>query len=235
MRPESDDALTLDLASTRTVLAGWVGSPWRVIGRWFAGSALAAALLLLGTLIVAELTPGTRQIDLTVPPVSAGGAGYVLVILGHNFLVLALHSMACLAGFIAGASVPAQAERMDGWRRTAHEWAAKLAIACVVGATLFSLGNQVWDLGTAASGVAHELHASPAVLLVALLPHAAPELLALFLPLAAWVSARRRHAWDELLAAALVTTAIAVPILIVAASWETFGATHVIAALTGYR
>ncbi len=234
MEPESDNALTVGLAPTRDALAGWADSPLRVVGRWFAGSALAATLLLLGTLIVAELTPGTRQIDLSVPPVSAGGPGYVLTILGHNFLVLALYALACVAGFIAGASVPAQAEQMDGLRRAAHEFGAKLAIAFVVFATVFSLCNQVWDLGTAASGVAHELHASPALLLVALLPHAAPELLALFLPLAALVTAGRRRAWDELLAAALVTTLIAVPILIVAASWETYGATHVIAAVTGH-
>ena len=234
MEPESDPALTVGLGSTRDALATWGETPLRVLGRWFLGSALAAALLLVGTLVVAEVTPGTRQIDLSVPPVSAGGASYLLTILGHNFLVLALHSLACVAGFIAGSSVPSQAGELDGWHRRASEFGARLAIGFVIAATLFSMCNQVWDLGTAASGVAHELHASPALLLLALLPHAMPELLALFLPLAAWVTASRRGAWDELLAAALVTTAIAVPILVVAASWETYGATHVIAAVTGH-
>ena len=234
MRPDSDDALTVGLGPTSGALATWAQTPLAVVGRWFAGSALAAALLLVGTLVVAELTPGTRAIDLSVPPVAAGGVSYMLTILGHNFLVLALHSLACVAGYIAGSSVPAQAESLRGWRRTVHAYGARLAIAFVVAATAFSLGNQVWDLGTAASGVAHELHASPALLLLALLPHAAPELLALFLPLAAWVIASRRGAWDELLAAALVTTAIAVPILVVAASWETYGANHLIAAVIGH-
>jgi hypothetical protein len=234
MKPESENALAVSVSATRETLASWAERPWRLLGRWFAGAALAATLLLVGTLIVAEITPATRQIELTVPPVSAGGPGYVLIILGHNFLVLALHAMACVAGFIAGASVPAQAEALTGWRRAVHEHGAKLAIAFVAAATLFSLCNQVYDLGTAASGTAHELHSSPPVLLLALLPHALPELLALFLPLAAWVSASRRRAWDELLAAALVSTAVAVPILIVAASWETYGATHVITALTGH-
>jgi hypothetical protein len=234
MRPDSDHALTVDTSATREALASWGQTPLAVVGRWFAGSALAAALLLVGTLVIAELTPGTRQIDLSVPPVASGGLGYMLTILGHNSLVLALHSLACVAGFIAGSSVPAQAESLDGWRRTANELGAKLAIGFVAAATAFSLCNQIWDLGTAASGVAHELHASPAVLLVALLPHAAPELVALFLPLAAWVAASRRRAWDELLAAAVVTTVIAVPILIFAASWETYGANHLITALTGH-
>ncbi len=234
MEPESNDALTLGLTSTRGVLAAWADSPLWVIRRWFAGSALAAALLLVSTLVVAEVTPGTRQIDLSVPPVSGGGPGYMLIILGHNFLVLALYAMACVAGFIAGSDVPLQVESLTGWRRTLHDFGAKLAIGFVVLATGFSLCNQVWDLGTAASGVAHELHSNPALLLLALLPHAGPELLALFLPLSALVIAARRGAWDELLAAALVTTAIAIPILIVAASWETYGATHVIAAVTGH-
>jgi cytochrome bd-type quinol oxidase subunit 2 len=234
MKPESNPALTVGSASTRTALADWAASPLRTLARWFAGSALAASLLLVGTLIVSEVTPGTRQIDLAVPPVHTGGAGYVLTILGHNFLVLALHAMACVAGYIAGASVPDQAEQMGRVRRRAYEFGAKLAIAFVVAATLFSICNQVWDLGTAASGVAHELHSSPALLLVALLPHAGPELLALFLPLAAWVSASRRRAWDELLAAALVTTAIAVPILIAAAVWESYGAAQVIRSVTGH-
>ena len=49
------------------------------------------------------------------------------------------------------------------------------------------------------------------VLLLGLLAHAVPELVALFLPLAAWVVASRRGDWHELLAATIVTVAIAVP------------------------
>ena len=37
--------------------------------------------------------------------------------------------------------------------------------------------------------------------MLTLLPHALPELVALFLPLAAWMLASRREAWNELLAA----------------------------------
>ena len=53
-----------------------------------------------------------------------------------------------------------------------------------------------------------------AILLAGLLPHAVPELMALFLPLAAWIIASRRGEWDELLAATLVTVVIAVPVLV---------------------
>ena len=230
---ESSPALEAGLLATRETLARWSARPGPVVARWLVGAALAAALLLVGTLLVAELGPANRGIDLSVPPVGQGGPAYVLTILGHNLLVLALHAMACVAGFIAGSSVPVAAAGMGRVSRAVHRGGARLAIAFVMVATAFSLANQIWDLGTAAASVAAQLHASPALLLLALLPHAAPELVALFLPLAAWVIARRRGTWSELLAAAMVTTVIAVPILIVAASWETYGAPHLIALVTG--
>ena len=58
--------------------------------------------------------------------------------------------------------------------------------------------------------------------MLTLLPHALPELVALFLPLAAWMLASRREAWNELLAATLVTTALAAPVLVLAANVEVF-------------
>ena len=62
-------------------------------------------------------------------------------------------------------------------------------------------------------------------------PHALPELIALFLPLAAWIIASRRGEWDQLLAATFVTVAIAVPILVVAAFVEVYVSPHLFAAL----
>ena len=108
-----------------------------------------------------------------------------------------------------------------------------LAIAFVAGATLFSLTTQAWALGSAASTLSARLGISPAVLLLGLLPHALPELFALFLPLAAWTIASRRKAWNELLAATFVTVAIAVPIILAAAVVETWLSPGVLRALAG--
>jgi uncharacterized membrane protein SpoIIM required for sporulation len=58
-------------------------------------------------------------------------------------------------------------------------------------------------------------------------------LVALFLPLAAWIVASRRNDWHELLAATFVTVAIAVPLLVAAAAVEVFATPHVIVALRG--
>ena len=75
-------------------------------------------------------------------------------------------------------------------------------------------------LGGVASDLANQLDISTGMLILTLLPHAVPELVALFLPLAAWLVASRRDQWDELLAATFVTVAIAVPTLVAAACIE---------------
>ena len=65
-----------------------------------------------------------------------------------------------------------------------------------------------------------------------LLPHALPELVALFPPLAAWIIASRRDDWHELLAATFVTVAIALPILVISALVEVFVTPHLLLAIS---
>jgi hypothetical protein len=113
-----------------------------------------------------------------------------------------------------------------------HDRAGPLAIGFVVLATLFSLATQAYALGQGASNLSGELGVSPPLLLAGLLPHALPELTALFLPLAAWTLAARREAWQELLAATFVTVAIAVPVLIAAAAVETWVSPGLLAILS---
>jgi hypothetical protein len=86
-------------------------------------------------------------------------------------------------------------------------------------------------LGAGASTLAAQLGISPGLLLVGLLPHALPELTALFLPLAAWIIASRREDWDQLLAATFVTVGIAVPVLIASAFVEVYVSPHLLRAL----
>ena len=143
-------------------------------------------------------------------------------LLYRNGLVLALHALACVAGFMARSSLPVAAEGYTGLWRRVHERAGTLAVGFVVAATLFSLTTQAYALGHAASDIAARLGLSPIVLLAGLLPHALLELTALFLPLAAWTLAARREAWEELLAATFVTVALAVPMLVAAALIETY-------------
>ncbi len=202
-----------------------------MLRRWVLGSLAIAGLLLLAVWAIAGLSsPGTSP-DLNQPPLAAGDLGDAAAIFGHNLLVLALHAMACVAGFIAGSSLPLQAEHRTGLSRTVHERGRTFAMGFVLCATAFSLGSQAYALGTATASVANVLHTAPGLLLLGLLPHALPELVALFLPLAAWIGASRRGEWDTLLAATLVTVVVAIPVLALAALWEVYGAPHLLATM----
>jgi uncharacterized membrane protein SpoIIM required for sporulation len=111
--------------------------------------------------------------------------------------------------------------------------AGRFAIGFVGCATAFSLTTQALALGRVAADLAGQLHTSPHLLIATLAPHAVPELFALFLPLAAWTLAARRRAWDELLAATFATTALAVPLVVIAASVETWVTPRLVAGLAG--
>jgi hypothetical protein len=220
---------------TRSTLRTWQRHPAAVLGRWVAGSAVAAAGLLAAVWVIASLDHGYQQVIRLQPPFAVGNDANVLVVLRSNLLVLALHAMACVAGFIAGSSLPLQAEHHRGLSRWVHEHGGRLAIVFVACATTFSLTAQAYLIGHSLAGVSGFLNVSPGLLLLGVLPHAVPELVALFLPLAAWIIASRRGEWEQLLAATLVTVALAVPVLVVSAFVEVYVSPHLFTALTHIR
>lgn len=221
-------ALVQGIDATRATLREWNAAPRPVLGRWLLGAFAIVVVLLLTVVVIASLvTPdptGLRFAGLN-KPADVGDAFHTLY---RNSLVLALHAMACVAGFIAGSSLPTEADRYSGLWRRVHERAGPLAIAFVVAATTFSLVTQAYVLGGGASTLSAQLGISPVLLIVGLLPHALPELLALFLPLAAWVIASRRGDWHQLLAATFVTVAIAVPVLVATAFIEIWVSPHLL-------
>jgi hypothetical protein len=218
----NDLVLVQGMHDTKLALRRWNENPIAVIRPWAMLSALIAVGLLMAVYVVAELTPADATIY-QIPGVTRDATltdyGHVLI---RNSLVLALHALACVAGFIAGSSLPLSAAQRSGLSKWVHEKAGPLAIGFVVCATLFSLCTQAFVIGGTAASLATQLGSSPGPLLLALTPHAVPELIALFLPLAAWMIASRRGDWHELLAATFVTVAIAVPILLAAAAVETW-------------
>jgi len=233
MPSASDLALVQGMQHTRATLARWNAAPWPVLKTWLAGACSITAGLLLSVLVIGTaMEPDASRIAFAglTEPATPGAVGEVL---RRNALVLALHGFACVAGFIAGSSLPDQADRYSGLYRRIHDGAGPLAIAFVVAATAFSLATQAFALGAGAATLAAQGGISPAVLLLGLLPHAVPELVALFLPLAAWVVASRRSDWHELLAATIATVALAVPVLIVAAFVEVYVSPQIILALRG--
>jgi hypothetical protein len=219
---------------TRAALRRWRARPLAVLWPWTLGALAVAVALLVATGVVAGTVhpdPGSAGFPGVTRPATTSDLVYVLE---RNGLVLALHALACLAGFMAGSSLPQVAEGYSGLWRRIHDRAGPAAIAFVVAATAFSLGTQAYVLGHQAADLAAALGRSPVLLLVGLLPHALPELTALFLPLAAWTMASRRGAWKDLLAATFVTVAIAVPLLVLSAVIETHVTPHLLVALGRY-
>lgn len=210
---------------TGATLLAWNTAPWPVLRGWLAGSlAVTLALLLavwtVASVAVADPTPVRLPDD-------------VGEVMARNALVLALHALACVAGYIAGSSLPKEAERYDGWLRRMHELAPAVAMSFVAAATLFSLATQALALGLAAASLADQLGLSVSGLLVLLSPHAVPELVALFLPLAAWLIASRQKRWDELLGATVVCVGLAVPVLLVSAAVELWISPELMKAIAG--
>ncbi len=140
--------------------------------------------------------------------------------------------MACVAGFIAGSSLPMQAQHHRGVARWVHEHGGRLAIAFVIGATAFSLSAQAYVIGHTLAGVSHFLRVSPALLLLGVLPHAILELTRCSCRSPPGSSPAAEGEWEQLLAATLVTVAIAVPVLVVAAYIEVYVSPHLFTALT---
>jgi hypothetical protein len=224
-------ALVQGMADTKAALAKWQRRPFAELGTLSAGSLLVHLGLQLATWVIAAVsTPDLTRLHFAgvTDRAELGDYGYVLF---RNSLVLTLHALACVAGFIAGSSLPQVAEGKSGLWRRIHDLAGPLAIGFVVCATAFSLATQAYVLGGDAATLARQLGLSPAELIGALSLHAVPELFALFMPLAAWTMASRRGRWDELLAATFVTVALAIPILLTAAAVEVWVTPRLLLAL----
>ena len=225
--------LVQGMKDTRLALARWQQEPLRALAPWIVLSIVIAAGLLSAVYLIAKFStpdPTPLQIPGYYQDPTLGDYAYILV---RNGLVLALHSLACVAGFIAGSSLPLSASKRSGFSRWLHEKAGPLAIAFVAAATIFSLSTQAYVIGGNASTIAAQVELSPGVLVLTLLPHALPELFALFLPLAAWIVASRRDQWHDLLAATFVTTTIAVPLLLGSAAVELYVSPAVLQAVAG--
>jgi uncharacterized membrane protein SpoIIM required for sporulation len=222
MSTANEHVFSHGMRDTRDAIEAWNDRPGPVLGGWLVlGLAIALALLGAVWVVAGLLTPDVTPIHmpgLTEPTSPAD----MLPILWRNALVLALHATACVAGFIAGASMPIAAAQRTGLSRWIHVKAGEFAILFVAAVTLFSLLTQALYLGFQGATISLQLEISHALLILSVLPHAIPELTALFLPLAAWLIASRRGEWNQLLAATFITVALAIPVLVVAATIEVY-------------
>jgi hypothetical protein len=217
------------MRQTRSILERWGDDPWPVLRTWLVGAIVIALGLLAAVTVAASVMK--PDYGFHYGPTAAGGPEPrdVLPVLGRNSLVLALHAFACVAGFIAGATLPLTASTKSGFKRVVHEKARPIAFGWVIGVTCFSLLTQTLGLGLVGATIAWDEHISAPLLVLTAFPHALLELTAVFLPLAAWTIASRKGEWDQLLAATMVTVAMAIPMLIVAATWEVYVWPHILA------
>ena len=210
------------LRDTWATVEAWQLGRWSVLGGWAALSLAIAVTLLAATWVVSTLVVPD------ISPVALHGVNRptefstFLHIIERNAVVLAFHATACVAGFIAGASMPVAAQSKTGFSRWIHVKMGEFAITYVIGVTLFSLGVQAFILGFQAAAIAAYLHVSNLALVLSAAPQALIELTALFLPLAAWIMASRKGEWNQLLAATFVTVTVAIPMLLVASMVELF-------------
>jgi hypothetical protein len=103
------------LRDTRSTFARWRADPKRILVPWTLGAlAIALALLTVVWIIAAAVQPdpSTTLLPGLNTQADLGDVGRILF---RNSLVLALHAFACVAGFIAGASLPLQVEHKTGF------------------------------------------------------------------------------------------------------------------------
>ena len=213
-------ALVHGAQRTRLALVRWRSAPGPILTQWFTAAALIGLVMLVGVLVIASAVKPDLGFDYIPQQANGFEADDIGRLVAKNSLVLALHAFACIAGFIAGSSLPLANERRKGISRWVHERARPVALAWVVFVTGFSLMTQTVTLGIIAGTVADTAQVAPLTLVLTVLPHALMELTAVFLPLAAWTIAARRDEWDQLLAATVVTVTIAIPMLFLSAAWE---------------
>ena len=139
-------------------------------------------------------------------PASLGDVAHVL---GRNMLVLALHAMRLRGRLHRRQLAAAEAERYSGVSRWVHDTAGPLAIAFVVVRHDVLAEHPGLRARAARARDARRpgRHLARRCCCSACCPTRVPELIALFLPLAAWIIASRRGEWEELLAATFVTIA----------------------------
>jgi hypothetical protein len=209
------------MRETRETLDRWGENKMNVLGGWLLKSLCIALIMLIAVYIVSLFATGTDTYAL--PNIlGAPRMADVVVVFFRNMLVLALHGFVCLAGFMAMRALPEQAQYKSGVNRWVHEHAGPAAMVFVTGATIFSMTTQTWILGHQVADLSYTLHLPESTLMLTVLPHAILELTAVFLPLAAFLTASRAHEWDQLLAATIVTVSVATPMIIVAAVLEAY-------------
>jgi hypothetical protein len=199
---------------------------WLEVGRWAAVSGAVAAMLLGGVALVAAHTRGSYVDGLESGLlVRHHGVGDMLYVFRRNLLVLGIHLCACWIGAILGRPyrpAPAAMGRLGRLHRPVPDWMGRAALLWALFVTLVSVAVQALALGRVLADISVAADVSRLRLLVLVLPHAVPELLAVFLPLGLFLLEAHRGRLERLGLWSLQAAAIALPVLLCAAAIETY-------------
>jgi uncharacterized membrane protein SpoIIM required for sporulation len=212
---------------TARVRVGWrARAGWAEVGRWAAMAGAVAVVLLTSVALLATHIRGSYVAGLN-SGLFAGhhSFGDVLYVFRRNLLVLGIHLCACWIGAIIGRPhEPAPVRR--GWvgalNRPVPAWMGRVALFYALLVTLLSVAVQATALSRQLADLARAANISPADLLVLVLPHAVPELVAVFLPLGLFLLEAQRGRLDRLGVWSLQAAAVALPVLLCAAVIETY-------------
>ena len=227
------EAFAVGVSDVRESFARWNRDGGAIVRVWMGTSLLLGIALLVATWLVSLHAARAQVIDpvptfSTVPSLTEA-----LHLVRRNGLVLLMHSLICVAGYMALTSMPIVARGYTGWRRRAHLLAGPVAIVFVTMVTIGSFALQSWALGSAAPAIALAYDLQTWQLLLVVSPHALPELTAVFLPLGAWLVLARRRAFGDLLAASVLASVVALPLLAIATITEVWVTPRLLEQLTG--
>jgi hypothetical protein len=219
--------MNLTDGNTAGVRVGWrAPAGWAEVGRWAAVAGAVAAVLLGSVALIAARLPGSY-----IAGIDSGlfirhhSFGDVLYVFRRNLLVLGIHLCACWIGAIIGRRhepAPAHWGWVGALHRPVPAWMGRAALVYALLITLLSVAVQATALGRQLADLSRAANISSTHLLVLVLPHAVPELVAVFLPLGLFLLEARRGRLDRLGPWSLRAAAVALPVLLCAAAIETY-------------
>lgn len=212
----------------RRGIDGWSSTmaAWTV--RCLPVALVMAVALLVSVLVVAVLSGQATQVPPSGPPFVTGSITDAARIFGENVLVLILYAMGCVAASI----IRGWQTRDAPYATVSKEAVGRIATALVIGLLLLAACRQAYALGHRLAGFSDYFYASRWRLWLGVLPHAPLELTGVFMPVAAWLRARRQGKQRELLALAVAAVLAALPLLAAAALIEVYVSPKAFRALT---
>lgn len=208
---------------------------WREIRQWCGLSLLIALIMLAGVALsasFADADPSLGQYNILLGADAAFSTPWadLWYLVYRNSLVLGIHFGACIIGAIIGRRHHDHdpLDNLGSYNPNLPEWVSKAALVYAWVVTMSSVVIQVSKIGLIISDFAAYIELAPWLVVLLVLPHAIPELTAIFLPLALFMIQARKNQLRVLGTRSLQAAAVAVPVIAVAACIEVFISPHLI-------